>query len=51
MVQVHWEIDYDGPRPPLTIFKPSMGLGRHERTCLGFHYELERGHRRADVYV
>ncbi len=43
VVRVHWEIDYIGPRPPFTIFKPSMELGYGERTCLGFHYEREKG--------
>jgi hypothetical protein len=39
VVRVHWEIDYTGPRPPLTIYKPTMLMGPKDRTCLGFHYE------------
>ncbi len=39
VVRVHWEIDYTGPRPPLTICKPSMEPGPQNRTCLRFHYE------------
>jgi hypothetical protein len=42
VVRVDWEIDYTGPRPPLTVFMPSMHIGPTNRTSLDFHYEVEK---------
>ncbi|MEQ8785246.1 MAG: hypothetical protein RIC55_03070 [Pirellulaceae bacterium] len=35
-VAVHWSIDYDGPRPPLTILKPTLKPAGHAQTRLVF---------------
>lgn len=35
-VAVHWSIDYDGPRPPLTILKPTLGPAGGGQTLLVF---------------
>jgi hypothetical protein len=36
---VHWQIDYDGPRPPFTILPPDLQLPTNWQTKLYLYYE------------
>jgi hypothetical protein len=42
-VAVHWSIDYDGPRPPLTILKPTLGPAGYDQTLLLFFLIADDG--------
>ncbi|MCI0378015.1 MAG: hypothetical protein L0215_10435 [Gemmataceae bacterium] len=44
-LHIHWSIDYNGPRPPLTILEPSLTRPISIQTVVVFYAEFKDGKR------
>lgn len=50
VVLIHWFLDYDGPRPPLTIFKPSLDILAYGQCSVNF-YSIDQDAEAPDVGI